>query len=414
MRRDGDSTLLLDPIADALRSGFVNRSGRLAKQGMPPDKIETKMSDAPSSLRDSGEFHHVDAPAARAADAAIALEMLRAGLARPAGDDVATRASLDEALAVVAGWLVDGGPEPRGQAAPLADGLVRARQWADAWLQARGIDLAMVSGPSAGRVALSRGQWLRLALLLMHCIGRQASRDHRWELRPAEGLDAALDLRPITPVGAAAQATVAAPADDAAFQRALVDLLAPWGGRVEAAPPLHLPEAAAGGAASDAFRTAGSAGWRLHLAAASPSPAAAGPVKPLELLYVEDDPLNLLLVQELALLRPGIALHAAPDGRSGLALASQLRPALIFVDLHLPDIDGFEVLRRLRADPALADTPVLALSASTLPGMVERSRQAGFAEYWRKPIQAERFMAKLDAWLARLSGTPRTEGDGLG
>lgn len=123
---------------------------------------------------------------------------------------------------------------------------------------------------------------------------------------------------------------------------------------------------------------------------------------PRMLLYIEDDPINLLLVQELMVLRPGLELQTATDGASGVAMARQLRPALIFVDLHLPDMDGFEVLRQLQSDPALHSIPILALSASTLPENVSRARQAGFADYWRKPIDGERFLRGLDAWIGRL------------
>ena len=93
-----------------------------------------------------------------------------------------------------------------------------------------------------------------------------------------------------------------------------------------------LPESAAAGAAAGAC-------------ADTRAPAAA---VPLSMLYVEDNAVNVLVVQELVAMRPNVALHVAADGASGVALALRDRPDLVLVDMQLPDIDGFEVLRRLR------------------------------------------------------------------
>jgi CheY-like chemotaxis protein len=70
--------------------------------------------------------------------------------------------------------------------------------------------------------------------------------------------------------------------------------------------------------------------------------------------------------------------------------------------MHLPDIDGHEVLRRLRADPTTAEIPCVSLSANAMPDENERARRAGFADYWTKPLDLDRFMRSLDAML----GTP--------
>jgi signal transduction histidine kinase len=121
-----------------------------------------------------------------------------------------------------------------------------------------------------------------------------------------------------------------------------------------------------------------------------------------DLLYIEDDPVNLLLVQELLALRPGLHLHTAVDGRSGVAAARSLHPSLIFIDLHLPDLDGYEVLRRIRADPALRGIPMVAVSANVLPEQVAKTRQAGFHDFWSKPINPVQFLSRLDAWVLRL------------
>jgi CheY-like chemotaxis protein len=74
---------------------------------------------------------------------------------------------------------------------------------------------------------------------------------------------------------------------------------------------------------------------------------------------------------------------------------------MVLVDMQLPDIDGFEVLSRLRAAPGLEGTTVVALSANAMPDDVARARQSGFDDYWTKPIDFKRFLDGLDAIAAR-------------
>jgi PAS domain S-box-containing protein len=114
------------------------------------------------------------------------------------------------------------------------------------------------------------------------------------------------------------------------------------------------------------------------------------------LLYVEDNEVNVLLVQELLALRPGLALHVAGDGETGVAMARELMPDLVLVDMHLPDFDGVEVLQRLRRDPRTAGLACIALSANAMPDDVKRARDAGFDDYWTKPIDVHRFLDALD------------------
>jgi len=114
------------------------------------------------------------------------------------------------------------------------------------------------------------------------------------------------------------------------------------------------------------------------------------------LLYIEDNPVNVLVVQELVARRSHLRLHCEETGRSGLARARKLRPDLILLDLQLPDIDGFEVLRRLRADPQTRHIPCIALSANAMGEDIERALQAGFADYWTKPIDFKAFLHGLD------------------
>jgi len=81
-------------------------------------------------------------------------------------------------------------------------------------------------------------------------------------------------------------------------------------------------------------------------------------------------------------------------------LAIERRPGLVLVDMQLPDFDGFEVLRRLRADHRTESLRCVALSANALPEDIARARAAGFADYWTKPIHFGRFLAALDAAFA--------------
>jgi CheY-like chemotaxis protein len=131
------------------------------------------------------------------------------------------------------------------------------------------------------------------------------------------------------------------------------------------------------------------------LPAASPS---AGPTPHgLAVLYIEDNPVNVLLVEEMVALRRHYTLRCAVDGASGVAAAIAVVPDVVLVDMQLPDMDGFEVLRRLRVLPALEGTTMIALSANAMPEDVERARSAGFDDYWTKPIDIDRFLAGLDA-----------------
>lgn len=134
--------------------------------------------------------------------------------------------------------------------------------------------------------------------------------------------------------------------------------------------------------------------------------AAHGPAPPgLELVYIEDNDVNVTLVREILALRPAVRCSVAGDGAGGLALVHTVRPDVVLVDMHLPDMDGHEVLRRLRADPRTAAVPCIALSANAMPEDVQRALAAGFAEYWTKPIEVARFLAAIDRLLqARADG----------
>jgi signal transduction histidine kinase/ActR/RegA family two-component response regulator len=114
-----------------------------------------------------------------------------------------------------------------------------------------------------------------------------------------------------------------------------------------------------------------------------------------QILYIEDNQVNVLLVEELVKTVSGLAISSEATGRAGVARAQALRPDLVLIDLQLPDFDGFEVLRRLRAEPRTAAIPCIALSANAMPEDIERGLAAGFADYWTKPIDFSAFLSAL-------------------
>jgi len=142
---------------------------------------------------------------------------------------------------------------------------------------------------------------------------------------------------------------------------------------------------------------AASVGAERDVEAASPPRAAVLRRGGFSVLYVEDNPANLALVRAIFATLPEVTLMEATDGAAGFALALARRPDLIVLDIDLPDIDGYELLLRLRRTPALAAIPVLALSAGALPSDVRRGREAGFSAYLTKPIDVDGFLDAVDA-----------------
>jgi signal transduction histidine kinase/ActR/RegA family two-component response regulator len=129
---------------------------------------------------------------------------------------------------------------------------------------------------------------------------------------------------------------------------------------------------------------------------------------PRLILYIEDNPANLRLVQEIVGFRPDLSLLTAPDGHAGLALAHTHRPAIVLMDLNLPGMNGFEVLAQLRRDPETAHIPAVALTANAMPRDIERGLSAGFARYLTKPIDIEQFNEAIDGVLAQRAAEERT------
>jgi signal transduction histidine kinase/ActR/RegA family two-component response regulator len=122
-------------------------------------------------------------------------------------------------------------------------------------------------------------------------------------------------------------------------------------------------------------------------------------------LYVEDNPSNLRLVQRLLDRRGGIQLLSATTGAMALSLAARVPVDVILLDLHLPDMHGAEVLSRLREHPLTAHTPVIVVSADASPGQRERLRAVGADSFLSKPFDLGAFAAELDTHLAEVAAT---------
>jgi CheY-like chemotaxis protein len=117
------------------------------------------------------------------------------------------------------------------------------------------------------------------------------------------------------------------------------------------------------------------------------------------LLYVEDNPANLKLVEQIVARRPDMRLLSARDGNLGIQLARTHHPDVILMDINLPGISGTEAMRLIREDPATRHIPVVALSANAMPGDVQKGLAAGFFRYLTKPIKVKEFLDTLDAAL---------------
>ena len=156
----------------------------------------------------------------------------------------------------------------------------------------------------------------------------------------------------------------------------------------------------------------GSVFWFELLLTPAPAPAAASPEStiapqarvptggPLRtLLYVEDNPANLALVEQLIARRADMRLLTAVNGTLGIEVARTSQPDVILMDINLPGINGIEALTILREDPATAHIPIVALSANAMPRDIKKGLEAGFFHYLTKPIKVNEFMDTIDVAL---------------
>ena len=118
--------------------------------------------------------------------------------------------------------------------------------------------------------------------------------------------------------------------------------------------------------------------------------------RPFVVLYVEDNRLNVMVLRHAIKRLPGVHLEVAIDGGTGLALAQHLRPDLLLLDMNMPVLSGTEVMLRVRADPALASVPCVAVSANSLPEDIEHAMSAGFDDYITKPFAVARVLDLVD------------------
>lgn len=149
---------------------------------------------------------------------------------------------------------------------------------------------------------------------------------------------------------------------------------------------------------------------KSHAAATLSDTGRGGPLRTV--LYVEDNPANLMLVTKLLARRPDISLLSAKDGRSGVEMAQATRPDVILMDINLPGISGVMALRILAADPSTAQIPVIAISANAMPRDIEKGLKAGFFRYLTKPIKVTEFMDTLNLALEAAMTTSDRAGHG--
>jgi PAS domain S-box-containing protein len=134
-------------------------------------------------------------------------------------------------------------------------------------------------------------------------------------------------------------------------------------------------------------------------ALAAPAAAPAFEARQRTLLYVEDNPANMELVEQLIARRTDLKLLTAINGHLGIVLARACQPDVILMDINLPGLSGFGALKILLNDPTTAHIPVLALSANAVPRDIQKGMEAGFFRYLTKPIKVTEFMDALDVAL---------------
>jgi len=117
-----------------------------------------------------------------------------------------------------------------------------------------------------------------------------------------------------------------------------------------------------------------------------------------KILYIEDNPGNRLLVRRILLVEDYEVLEAE-DGPTGIEIAMREKPELILMDMNLPDIDGYELTRRIREIPELASIPIIAMTANVMHGDREKTLEAGCDGYIPKPIDVDELPRQVEQFL---------------
>lgn len=178
----------------------------------------------------------------------------------------------------------------------------------------------------------------------------------------------------------------------------------------------HLIEAMGGHIDFVSVPGQGSRFW-FELRLARPEPAARQPIgNPVQdigadaqvrgrVLYVEDNPLNMSLMQHLFKRLPGVEFLTAHDAATAMALLTETRPDLVLMDINLPGMSGIEILQWMRDQARLKRIPVIAVSANAMPEAIQSSLAAGFQDYFTKPFDVRRLLVQVRAYLIA-SGQP--------
>jgi hypothetical protein len=134
--------------------------------------------------------------------------------------------------------------------------------------------------------------------------------------------------------------------------------------------------------------------------AADSAPASSlGLQGPHAVLCVDDNPVNLKLLERMLQREPLLQVHTCQDSHQALAQAVEIRPSLILLDINMPGLDGYQLLKLFRQHPAVADVPVVAVTADAMKHDVDRGLQAGFANYLTKPLELGALRRMLTAHL---------------
>jgi PAS domain S-box-containing protein len=130
--------------------------------------------------------------------------------------------------------------------------------------------------------------------------------------------------------------------------------------------------------------------------AAAAQPHASRSARLHTVLYIEDNPANMMLVEKIIARHPDIRLLTAENGMSGIKIARDSQPEAILMDINLPGISGIQALNILREDPLTKHIPVIAISANAMPLDIEKGKKAKFFHYLTKPIKVDELMETLD------------------